>query len=184
MRPWILCAIVALAMAMRAIAHAQQGPYNDKQNPNEYTDTEDGQLLKLVSYVLAPIGYALEWTVTRPMHNLATKTSHNLATKTSLAPALSGDTEYSEMYNPGPNVAPIVPAPPATTASGAQSSGSAPQTYIERTPVGPATVRQPLAPLTSLRSNQRCIEFVSEQSGGCCGQDWAAAFFTRGRERD
>jgi hypothetical protein len=99
------------------------------------------QLLKLVSYVLAPIGYALEWTVTRPMHNLATKSS--------LAPALSGDTEYSEMYNPGPNVAPIVPAPPATTASGAPGSGSAPQTYIERTPVGPASVPQPLAPLTS-----------------------------------
>jgi hypothetical protein len=138
----ILCAIVALAMSTPAIAHAQQGPYNDKQNPNEYTDTEDGQLLKLVSYVLAPIGYALEWTVTRPMHSLATKTS--------LAPVLSGDTEYSEIYNPGANVAPIVPAPPVTTASGAQTSGSAPQTYIERTPVGPASVPEPLVPpLTS-----------------------------------
>jgi len=133
--------MLALAMAVPTISHAQQGPYNDKQNPNEYTDTEDSQLLKLVSYVLAPIGYALEWTVTRPLHNLATKSS--------LAPALSGDTEYSEMYNPGPNVAPIVPAPPATTASGAQASGSASQTYIERTPVGPASVPQPLAPLTS-----------------------------------
>jgi hypothetical protein len=141
MRRWILCAIIVLAMAMPAIAHAQQGPYNDKQNPNEYTDTEDSQVLKLVSYVLGPIGYALEWTVTRPMHNLATKTS--------LAPVLSGDTEHSEIYNPGSNVAPIVPAPPASTASGAQAFGSAPQTYIERTPVGPATVPQPLAPLTS-----------------------------------
>ena len=82
---------------MPASALAQQGPYNDKQNPNEYTDTEDGQLLKVFSYVIAPIGYALEWGVTRPLHYLATKTS--------LAPALSGDTEYSEMYNPGPNVA-------------------------------------------------------------------------------
>src|SRR5215468_10092037 len=73
MRRWIICAMLALAMAVPTISHAQQGPYNDKQNPNEYTDTEDSQLLKLVSYVLAPIGYALEWTVTRPMHNLATK---------------------------------------------------------------------------------------------------------------
>ena len=139
---WLVSAILVLAMAMPAIAHAQQGPYNDKQNPNEYTDTEDGQVLKLVSYVIAPIGYALEWTVTRPMHYLATKTA--------LAPALSGDTEYSEIYNPGQNVAPIVPAPPATTASTGQApSASAPQTYIERAPVGPASVPEPLVPLTS-----------------------------------
>ena len=96
--------VFALAIAMPASALAQQGPYNDKQNPNEYTDTEDGQVLKVVSYFLAPIGYALEWGVTRPLHYLATKTS--------LAPAMSGDTEYSQIYNPGPNVAPIVPAPP------------------------------------------------------------------------
>ncbi len=142
MRRWIVCSIVAPAMATTAIANAQQGPYNDKQNPNEYTDTEDSQLLKLVSYILAPIGYALEWTVTRPMHNLATKTS--------MAPVLSGDTEYSEMYNPGSNVAPIVPAPPpAGAASSAQASGSAPRTYIEQTPAGPATVLAPLVPLSS-----------------------------------
>src|ERR1700739_5101704 len=105
MRRLILSTIFALAIAMSAGALAQQGPYNDKQNPNEYTDTEDGQLLKVVSYFIAPIGYALEWGVTRPLHYLATKTS--------LAPAMSGDTEYSQMYNPGPNVAPIVPAPPS-----------------------------------------------------------------------
>ena len=84
---------MVLAMAMPAMALAQQGPYNDKQNPNEYTDTEDGQLLKVVSYFIAPIGYALEWGVTRPLHYLATKTS--------LAPVMSGDTEYSQLYNPG-----------------------------------------------------------------------------------
>jgi hypothetical protein len=133
----------ALAIAMPAGALAQQGPYNDKQNPNEYTDTEDGQLLKVVSYFLAPIGYALEWGVTRPLHDLATKSA--------LAPAMSGDTEYSQMYNPGPNVAPIVPVtPPANTASSsAVGENSAPQTYIERTPVGPVVVPPPLAPLTA-----------------------------------
>jgi hypothetical protein len=83
--------VFALAIAMPASAFAQQGPYNDKQNPNEYTDTEDGQVLKVVSYFLAPIGYALEWGVTRPLHYLATKTA--------AAPAMSGDTEYSQMYN-------------------------------------------------------------------------------------
>ena len=142
MRRLMLWMVLALAMAMPASALAQQGPYNDKQNPNEYTDTEDGQLLKVFSYVIAPIGYALEWGVTRPLHYLATKTA--------LAPALSGDTEYSEMYNPGPNVAPIVPAPPANTASSSSAGEtSAPQTYIERTPVGPVVVPPPLAPLTT-----------------------------------
>jgi hypothetical protein len=130
---------MVLALGMPAMALAQQGPYNDKQNPYEYTDTEDGQLLKFVSYFIAPIGYALEWGVTRPMHYLATRTP--------LAPALSGDTEYSEMYNPGPTVQPIVPAPPANTAS--TGAGAAPHTYIERTPVGPAQVPAPLAPVTS-----------------------------------
>jgi hypothetical protein len=138
----ILCMVLALAMAMPASVVAQQGPYNDKQNPNEYTDAEDGQVLKLASYILAPLGYALEWGVTRPMHYLATKTS--------LAPALSGDTEYSEMYNPGPNVAPIVPAPLANTASSSSmGETSAPQTYIERRPIGPVDVPPPLAPLTT-----------------------------------
>ena len=142
MRRLMLWMVLALAMAMPASALAQQGPYNDKQNPNEYTDTEDGQLLKVFSYVIAPIGYALEWGVTRPLHYLATKTA--------LAPALSGDTEYSEMYNPGSNVAPIVPAPPANTASSSSAAEtSAPQTYIERTPVGPVVVPPPLAPLTT-----------------------------------
>ena len=138
----MLCMVMALAIAMPARAFAQQGPYNDKQNPNEYTDTEDGQVLKVVSYFIAPIGYALEWGVTRPLHYLATKTA--------LAPAMSGDTEYSQMYNPGPNVAPIVPVAPANTAaSNPAGESSAPQTYIERTPVGPVVVPPPLAPLTT-----------------------------------
>ena len=135
----MVLAIAVPAMAMPSMALAQQGPYNDKQNPNEYTDTEDGQLLKVVSYFIAPIGYALEWGVTRPLHYLATKTS--------LAPMMSGDTEYSQIYNPGENVQPIVPVQPANTASAAESA--APQTYIERTPVGPVSVPPPLVPLTS-----------------------------------
>jgi hypothetical protein len=141
MRRLLLCTVLTLAVAMPRMALAQQGPYNDKQNPNEYTNAEDGQLLKIVSYFIAPIGYALEWTVARPLHYLATKTA--------LAPAMSGDTEYSEIYNPGPTAEPIEPLAPANTGSSAavEPEMSAPQTYIERTPVGPATVPAPLAPL-------------------------------------
>ncbi len=147
MRRLMFCMVVVLSMTIPAVtmtarALAQQGPYNDKQNPQEYTDTEDGQPLKVFSYILAPLGYALEWGVTRPLHYLATKTA--------LAPVLSGDTEYSEMYNPGSNVAPIEPVPPANTASSSSAvEGSAPPTYIERTPVGPVAVPPPLAPLTT-----------------------------------
>ena len=136
----MLCTVMVLAMAMPSMALAQQGPYNDKQNPNEYTDTEDGQLLKVVSYFIAPIGYALEWGVTRPLHYLATKTS--------LAPMMSGDTEYSQIYNPGENAR----ANRTRAASQHGFSGrasAAPQTYIERTPVGPVAVPPPLVPLTS-----------------------------------
>ena len=139
----MLFMVLALAMATPSMALAQQGPYNDKQNPDEYTDTEDGQLLKVVSYFMAPIGYALEWTVTRPLHYLATKSA--------LAPVMSGDTEYSERYNPGPTAMPIVPAAPLANTASSTSAGesAAPQTYIERTPVGPVSVPPVLAPLTS-----------------------------------
>jgi hypothetical protein len=101
-----LITIVSLVMVLAIPATAlAQGPYNDKQNPSEYTNAEDGQPLKFFSYFLAPVGYALEWGVMRPLHYLATKTP--------LAPALSGDTEYSEIYSPGPTVAPLQPLMPA-----------------------------------------------------------------------
>jgi hypothetical protein len=130
-------------VAMPGMVFAQQGPYNDKQNPDEYTDAEDGQPIKIVSYFIAPVGYALEWAVARPLHYLATKTS--------LAPIMSGDTERSEIYNPGPTAEPIEPlAPPPMASSGSAAPvTSAPQTYIERTPVGPVEVPAPLAPLTT-----------------------------------
>jgi hypothetical protein len=142
----MLSMVLALAMAMPGMALAQQGPYNDKQNPNEYTDSEDGQPIKIVSYFIAPIGYALEWGVARPLHYLATKTA--------LAPMLSGDTERSQIYNPGPTAEPIEPLAPTNTTSSASaapvtSAPQTPQTYIERTPVGPVEVPAPLAPLTT-----------------------------------
>lgn len=124
---------LALLIAVPTAALAQGGPFNDKQNPNEYTNAEDGQPLKFFSYFLAPVGYALEWGVMRPLHYLATKTP--------LAPALSGDTEYSEIYYPGPTVAPLQPLMPSNiTAAGDRQAqpqappGSAvmpkPRTYV------------------------------------------------------
>jgi len=73
---------LALILALPAISHAQTDD-QDRQNPTQYRDVEDGQLLKLVSYILTPVGMALEWGVMRPLHYLATQTP--------AAPALSGD---------------------------------------------------------------------------------------------
>lgn len=70
----------------------------DSQHPKEYTD-EDSQPLKIVSYVLAPVGFVLEWTIARPLHYLANDTP--------LAPALGANTESEELSPP--NVPPLPP---------------------------------------------------------------------------
>ena len=76
--------LALVLMSWPAISHAQYDD-EDLQHPNQYNDVEDGQLLKLFSYVLNPIGVGLEWGVARPLNYLATRTP--------LAPVLSGDTE-------------------------------------------------------------------------------------------
>lgn len=139
MRRVIISIVLVLTLAMTA-AVVTASPYNDKQNPNEYTNAEDGQPLKFFSYFLAPVGYALEWGVMRPLHYLATKTP--------LAPALSGDTEYSEIYNPGPTVAPLQPLMPAnipaTSAARHMQPQSPPGSAVM--PATPSTHIAPVAP--------------------------------------
>jgi hypothetical protein len=62
--PIILAA--ALWLALPTVSRAQ---YNDtdRQAPKEYHD-EDSQPLALIADALYPIGFALEWVVTRPLH--------------------------------------------------------------------------------------------------------------------
>jgi hypothetical protein len=78
----VICLSVALILGVPNLAAAQ---YNetDRQNPAEYTD-EDSQPLRILAYFVAPIGFALEWGVTRPLHYLATSTF--------LAPAMNAET--------------------------------------------------------------------------------------------
>ena len=81
----MLFAAMVLFLSAPRISRAQYSSSEDQGTAQPYNDVDDGQLLKIVSYALAPVGYMLEWTVTRPLHYTATKTP--------LAPMLSGDTE-------------------------------------------------------------------------------------------
>ncbi len=79
-----LAAMVLLSLP--ALAHAQYYGDNDTEwGPPPYNDVDNGQLLQIFSYTLAPFGYALEWGLTRPLHHVATQTP--------LSAALSGDTD-------------------------------------------------------------------------------------------
>jgi hypothetical protein len=107
MKRLVACTL-ALVLAGPVICRAQAGPAtpraqnddSDRQNPTEYRDLEDGQVLKLVSYILMPVGMALEWGLMRPLHHLATQTS--------AAPLLSGDNTPS-FFNENKNANKVPP---------------------------------------------------------------------------
>ena|SRR6266446_6974270 len=82
----VMIGILALLLAWPALSHAQFDD-QDRQDAMQYRDIEDGQLLKIVSYILTPVGMGLEWGLTRPLHYAATHTK--------AAPLLSGDTDPS-----------------------------------------------------------------------------------------
>jgi len=81
MKRLIVCSL-ALVLAWPVICRAQTDDF-DQPNPTQYRDVDHGQPLKVVSYILNPVGMLLEWGVTRPLHYLATQTF--------MAPVLSGD---------------------------------------------------------------------------------------------
>ncbi len=66
----VICLCAALLLAAPNFAHAQYAD-TDEQNPKEYRD-EDSQPVRMMAYVLSPIGFLLEWTVARPAHYIAT----------------------------------------------------------------------------------------------------------------
>jgi hypothetical protein len=126
-----ICLLTLLALAMPRLARAQDW-YNQDNGPPPYNDVEDGQMLRIAGYILAPFGYALEWGLTRPLHHAATDTP--------LAPVLSGDTEvkyFGQTSNadrlPPQTFAPFrMPANPNAVDSGGSSS-----TYYQQTNVLP-----------------------------------------------
>ena len=75
--------VAALFLVAPSFARAQ-GSDLDRQDPTEYDD-QDSQLLNIVSYVLRPIGFTLEWGLARPLHYLATQSP--------VAPVLGANTD-------------------------------------------------------------------------------------------
>jgi hypothetical protein len=143
---WLIACILALGLAIPAISHAQTEEL-EQQNPNQYRDTEDGQTLKGVSYILTPVGMLLEWGVARPLHYLATKTF--------MGPVLSGDKKsifFTEndnadqlppgtfapyRINPSNNMVPSTEAaPPAASAA---KTSEASQSTAQSKPLLPST---------------------------------------------
>jgi hypothetical protein len=83
---------VACALGLSTPAYAQYLE-DDRDEPKPYTD-DDSQLLKGASYVLAPVGFVLEWTIARPLYYLATHSP--------LAPVLGANREDSFLDSPLP----------------------------------------------------------------------------------
>jgi hypothetical protein len=74
----------ALLLVAPSFVRAQGYSDLDEQDPTEYDD-QDSQLLNMVSYVLRPIGFTLEWGIARPLHYLATQSP--------VAPVLGANTD-------------------------------------------------------------------------------------------
>jgi hypothetical protein len=117
----VICLCAALTLGTPCVCHAQY-VNRDQQNPKEYQN-EDSHPLRMMAYVLAPLGFALEWCVARPMHYVATETS--------LAPVFNGYQPEAPYTPPIPLVPPdkIVeskPPPEETTAPAAQGAAAKP----------------------------------------------------------
>jgi len=129
----IICLCAALIIGVPRPAAAQ---YNDtdRQNPAAYTD-EDSQPLRIIAYIVAPVGFILEWGVARPLHYIATNTF--------LAPAFNGDTREPEYRPPAIAEIPLDDVgdepPRVSRFSGNVRSSNPEETRIPSTGVGAPT---------------------------------------------
>jgi len=119
----VICLCAALTVAAPVASHAQPAD-SDRQNPTEYND-EDAQPVKLMSYVLAPVGFVLEWGFTRPIHWIVSRSS--------IAPAFNSETPMTP-YTP-----PVPPLPPDSTI--AQTSTTHPREVAIGAAPSPATTQ-------------------------------------------
>jgi hypothetical protein len=120
MRQIIIIGVLATAL-LTSPAWCRAQYSDESQNPKEYTQ-EDSNPLKLISYILSPVGFMLEWTVARPLHYLATESS--------LAPVFGGgnddETDYANAGVPAP-IAELPPSDMAPSRSSTELEGLAPR---------------------------------------------------------
>jgi hypothetical protein len=142
---------LALTLMGPVLSHAQS---NDQDQPDQsqYRDVEDGQVLKFVSYILMPVGMALEWGVMRPLHYLATQTPAK--------PLLSGDQgpSFFAENNNASKVPPATFAPNTINATNnlQASSSTAPQAPISPD-VGQPSSAGPNVPSQALSGSQPAL---------------------------
>ena len=145
MKRFILCAL-ALVLMGSAVSHAQTDDQAG-QNPSQYRDVEDGQVLKLAAYLITPVAMGLEWGLMRPLHYLATQTA--------MAPVLSGDKGSNPFFTENNNANHVPPGtfnPPALNLSNNLQASTnqtlAPAASASTTPAPPQTTSPTQAPLS------------------------------------
>jgi hypothetical protein len=95
----------ALTLMSSGMARAQDAG-TALPNPNQYTQ-EDSHPVRVIGYLLSPIGVALEYTVARPLHYLATNTFMQPV----LDPARDSD-NWVEFYGGGAGGSAVLPPVP------------------------------------------------------------------------
>jgi hypothetical protein len=143
MKRVIVC-VLALLLSWPVVSRAQVD--DQDQQKTQYSDIEDGQLLKIVSYILTPVGMALEWGVTRPLHHAATQTPAK--------PLLSGDTEAS-FFNQNNNASQV---PPGTFEPSPINPTNDYQVSSSEASVPLTTVASRLAPAQSIPPSKPLIQ--------------------------
>ena len=100
--------VVTVGLGVVLLAGFAQAGYDD------YDDYADSHPLRLIAYVLHPVGYTIEWLALRPIHALVTQPE--------LQPVFGTDT-YSSGFRDygvtpaGGMPAPVVAAPPAVSSA-------------------------------------------------------------------
>ena len=116
MRTLAFVSLIAIVLAWPLSARCQQSW--QLHDPNEYTQ-EDSHPVRVIGWLLSPVGFALEWGIARPLHYVATQTP--------LAPVLNGgeqEDSWGEYYDSqGPIMeAPVAPPPAAQPNSSGQQA--------------------------------------------------------------
>lgn len=131
-------------LGLPTVCHAQSYS-NDRQHPKEYAQ-DDSQPMRLAAYAISPLGFILEWGITRPIHYVATDTF--------LAPVFGGE-ENVRPYTP-----PLRPLPPEAGAVEPAEEAKLP----------PSEVSQSSARAPSVTSKPSASKAVSPSSPSTAGQ--------------